>query len=173
MANTYTLISSTTVGVGGTASVSFSSIPSTYTDLILKISSRTIRSGIVTDSIWLKLNNTTTNYTNRFLSVQGTGSTIVTTTNPLENYSSSTGSGALANTFSNAEFYIANYASANNKSASSEGIGPTNVSSTQQLAHATHLWTDTTAVSSIICVPGYSATILENSSFYLYGIKKS
>jgi hypothetical protein len=173
MANTYTLISSTTVGVGGTASVSFSSIPSTYTDLILKISSRTIRSGIVTDSIWLKLNNTTANYANKFSNTNGTTIAVTTTGNPLEQYGSSAGSGALANTFANAEFYIANYASANNKSVSSEGVVPTNVAASQQMSLVTHLWSDTTAVSSIICVPGYSATILENSSFYLYGIKKS
>ena len=40
MANTYTLIASNTVGSGGAASISFSSIPSTYTDLLVKISTR-------------------------------------------------------------------------------------------------------------------------------------
>ena len=41
MANpTMTLIASNTVGSGGVASVTFSSIPATYTDLILKSSSR-------------------------------------------------------------------------------------------------------------------------------------
>ena len=40
MANTYELISSVTVGAGGTTSVSFASIPQTYTDLKLVGSAR-------------------------------------------------------------------------------------------------------------------------------------
>ena len=36
MATTYTLISSVTVGSGGAANIEFTSIPSTYTDLLLK-----------------------------------------------------------------------------------------------------------------------------------------
>jgi hypothetical protein len=34
MANTYTLISSVTVGSGGTCNIEFTSIPATYTDLV-------------------------------------------------------------------------------------------------------------------------------------------
>ena len=37
---TYTLISSVTVGAGGASSIDFTSIPSTYTDLLVKISAR-------------------------------------------------------------------------------------------------------------------------------------
>jgi len=40
MANTYTLIASSTVGSGGAATVSFSSITATYTDLCLLASVR-------------------------------------------------------------------------------------------------------------------------------------
>jgi hypothetical protein len=173
MPNTFTLIASTTVGSGGASSVVFSSIPATYTDLVLKISSRTDRVGIVTDSIWIKLNNTSTNYASKFINTQGTSGAVTTTVNPLEQYSSSAGSGGLANTFSNAEFYIANYASAINKSASSEGVVNTNVASVQNLSVATLSWTDTTAISSMTLVPGYGTTILENSTFHLYGIKNS
>ncbi|CAB4173630.1 hypothetical protein UFOVP973_1, partial [uncultured Caudovirales phage] len=45
MANTYVLLNSNTVGVGGTASVTFSSIPQTYTDLMVRISARSTLSG--------------------------------------------------------------------------------------------------------------------------------
>ena len=44
MPNTMTLISSSTVGSGGTASISFSSIPNTYTDLVVKLSVRSTAS---------------------------------------------------------------------------------------------------------------------------------
>ena len=41
MADTYTLISSVTVGAGGASSIDFTSIPATYTDLLVKFSLRT------------------------------------------------------------------------------------------------------------------------------------
>jgi hypothetical protein len=44
MANTYTLIASSTVSAGGVSSIDFTSIPSTYTDLCLKLSIRTAAS---------------------------------------------------------------------------------------------------------------------------------
>ena len=46
MATTYTLISSVTVGATAVASVEFTSIPATYTDLVVFLSSRsdTLRS---------------------------------------------------------------------------------------------------------------------------------
>jgi hypothetical protein len=44
MAITYTLISSVTVGAGGAASMSFTSIPSTYTDLVVFCSGRAANS---------------------------------------------------------------------------------------------------------------------------------
>jgi len=40
MATTYTLISSVTVGSGGAATMTFSSIPQTYTDLLVRVSAR-------------------------------------------------------------------------------------------------------------------------------------
>jgi hypothetical protein len=42
---TYTLINSVTVGSGGAASMEFTSIPSTYTDLVVKISGRSDNTG--------------------------------------------------------------------------------------------------------------------------------
>ena len=56
MANTYTLISSVTVGSGGAANIEFTSIPATYTDLLLKLSTRTTRS-TATDSNKLTVNS--------------------------------------------------------------------------------------------------------------------
>ena len=40
MANTYVLIASSTIGSGGGSSFDFTSIPSTYTDLLVKYSCR-------------------------------------------------------------------------------------------------------------------------------------
>ena len=40
MANTFVLLASTTVGSGGASSIDFTSIPATYTDLVVKVSGR-------------------------------------------------------------------------------------------------------------------------------------
>jgi hypothetical protein len=40
MALTYTAIKTVTVGSGGAANIDFTSIPQTYTDLVLKVSAR-------------------------------------------------------------------------------------------------------------------------------------
>ena len=40
MATTFTKIASVTVGSGGASSIDFTSIPSTYTDLCVKLSTR-------------------------------------------------------------------------------------------------------------------------------------
>ena len=45
MANTYTLIASSTVGSGGAANIEFTSIPATYTDLLIKMSARAATGG--------------------------------------------------------------------------------------------------------------------------------
>ena len=37
MANTYVAIATVTVGSGGAASIDFTSIPATYTDLVVKL----------------------------------------------------------------------------------------------------------------------------------------
>jgi hypothetical protein len=47
MANTFTLIASSTVGSGGAASIDFTSISSTYTDLVVKLSLRNTEDTII------------------------------------------------------------------------------------------------------------------------------
>jgi len=71
MANTYQAIATVTVGSGGAANITFSSIPQTYTDLCLFISARSEVAGNFSDEV-IKLNNTTSSYTNRY--IYGNGS---------------------------------------------------------------------------------------------------
>ena len=52
MAGTYKLIGSVTVGAGGAANIDFTSIPSTYTDLAIKVSYRsTATPGVAVDNL--------------------------------------------------------------------------------------------------------------------------
>ena len=162
MANTYTLISSVTVGSGGTPSVTLSSIPATYTDLLVKCSvSAASSNGFV-----MSINGSSSNFTYRLL--EGDGATAAS-------YNSTTGRVAYAfssaTIFSNVEIYIPNYAGSNNKSFSTDAVSEQNATTAYADLTAS-LWSQTTAINSL----GFSFSagdIREHSTFYLYGISNA
>jgi hypothetical protein len=168
MATTFTLISSVSVGVLGAASMEFTSIPSTYTDLLIKISGRTNYVGIV-DGAVVRFNNDTTsgNYTARRLI--GSGSAATSDTNNTGAFA--VGSTATANTFANCEMYIPNYAGSSYKSASVDNVAETNAT-TQYMGLAAFLWSNTGAITSIK-ISGESGSFVQYSTATLYGINKS
>jgi hypothetical protein len=171
MANTFELIASSTVGSGGVSSIDFTSIPSTYTDLCLKVSLRTNRVDI-NDGVRVKINNSTTTYTQRALYGNGTSASSYTDTLPLENGAGANASTSTASTFSNTEWYFPNYAGSNYKSVSSDGVVENNATGGIQNMVA-NLWSTVTAISSLIIIPGYGTTILQYSTAYLYGVKNA
>jgi hypothetical protein len=165
MANTFELIASSTVGSGGAASIDFTSIPSTFTDLCVKVSIRNVND---TPSVYVRFNGTTTNHSDRWL--YGSGSFADSTTNAniemLLNRSSSTSS-----TFANAEIYIPNYAGSTNKSVSIDAVSENNGT----LAYAqldAGLWSDTAAITEIKLIAA-SGNIAQHSTAYLYGVKNA
>jgi|LakMenE01Jun11ns_1017448.scaffolds.fasta_scaffold9957205_6 hypothetical protein len=172
MANTYNLIASSTVGSGGTASVTFSSIPGTYTDLIIKASLRT--SGAV-GSYRTTFNSSSTGYSERLL--YGTGTAVASAASASGTYINwviNTNEGSsTTSTFSNCEFYIPNYASSNNKPMFSENVTEQNGTGATAYLDAA-LWANSAAITSItFALQGTSPLFVENSTFYLYGIKNS
>ena len=78
MANTYVAIATVTVGSGGAANITFSSIPQTYTDLLLSLSLRGAASQSFNDNL-IKFNSSTANYTNRY--IYGNGASAFTGSN--------------------------------------------------------------------------------------------
>ena len=162
MANTYTLIASNTVGSGGVSSVTFSSIPSTYTDLLLKASVN----GASLASLAVSYNGSTTNFTNKWL--EGNGATAASGSNAASGRFIGLPSTA-ASVFSSVEFYIPNYASANYKSYSSDSVTEANAT-TAYADLIAGLWSDTAAITSI-AISG--TTLSQYSTFYLYGISKT
>lgn len=179
MPNTYTLIASSTVGSGGAASISFTSIPSTYTDLLLKVSGRSDRAVFSFCYMRMRFNSSTSNYTYKIL--QGDGSTA----SSLDQSNAGLFSNGLlvggtsqsnntASTFSSTEVYIPNYAGSTNKSISAEGV--TEANQANMLAVFTAgLWSDSAAITSISVVPWQSGdfNFLQYSTAYLYGISKT
>lgn len=173
MPNTYTLISSY-VATGSVSSITFSSIPSIYTDLCLKLSARQSNAAIAND-VTIQFNATASGNSNKYLygdsANPGTGTNGYT---PSLNYISiGVGNNATANTFGNVEVYLPNYSNSNYKSFSVDSVGESNNSTSVFQLMVAGLWSSTSAINQITMAAASSANFLQYSTAYLYGIKKS
>jgi hypothetical protein len=156
------LIETVTVGSGGAASITFSSIPATFTDLYLVMS---LRNTVATSTGTLAL-NTGGIYTRRRL--LGDGSSASSDT-PSSDYlcSSSTDT---ASTFGTTGIYIPNYTSSVAKSYSVDTVSENNATTAYQILIA-GLWSGTDAVTTITLTPqGASADWAQYSSASLFGV---
>ena len=166
MAN-YIPISTVTVGSGGAASISFTGIPQTYTDLIIKFSGR-LATGTI-NSISMSFNGSSANFSNRYL--QGSGAAAYSFSRSdyylihMVNEANST-----ANTFSNVEITIPNYTSANNKSFSIDSVTEANATS-ESMALTAGLWSNTSPITSVT-LTGDANNLAQYSTATLYGIRK-
>ena len=168
MANTYKAIATVTVGSGGASSIEFTSIPSTYTDLIVKISTRDNRGGSQ-NGYFISINGSTSNFSAKQIQADGSSTPASFGIARLIGYSPTTS--GTASTFSNSEFYFPNYAGSNNKSISADAIQENNQTTAYILVGA-HLWSNTAAITSITFTPD-TASFVQYSTATLYGIKNS
>ena len=165
---TYQLISSVTVGAGGASSIDFTSIPATYTDLVIKFSNRTNNTGSG-NGFSITLNSSSTGYTRR--SIYGDGSAAASNSGSTNSFGWVDGTTETANTFANVEIYIPNYAGSNYKSLSNDAVMENNATAAySQLAAM--LWSNTAAITSISLTPGVGSWV-QYTNAYLYGIKNS
>lgn len=170
MANTYTLISAQTLA-SSAASVTFSSIPATYTDLVLRVSARTDQSGVSVSTIVTINGDTATNYSRIILQGNGSAASSSSSSSAANTRILTQGTTATASTFGNTEIYIPSYTVSQNKPFSSFVVTETNATATDMLAQA-HLWRNTAAITSIVFSLS-AGNFVSGSSFYLYGIKNS
>lgn len=169
MATTYQIITSVTVGSGGASSIDFSSIPQTYNDLVIKLSTRSTWTGNPTwADTQLRPNGSTTNLALR--SVFGYGSTVASNTDANVTGGFANNDSTTSNTFSSTEIYIPNYTSSYNKSWYLDTITETNGSNAMQWMAAC-LWANSSAITSISLVP--QGSFKQYSTATLYGIKNS
>ncbi len=170
MANTYTLISSNTL-TSSAASVTFSSIPATYTDLVLRISARSAEVATIT-SIELEFNATASGYS--FTRLRGNGSAASSSRASSQTQltvGTIPAASATSNTFGSIEVYLPSYTASQNKPISGFNVGENNATAADIYTHA-GLWSNTATISSIILDLG-GQNFVSGSSFYLYGIKNS
>ena len=170
MPNTYTLLETITVGAAGASSVTFNSIPQTgYTDLVIKGSIRTSYSG-TEGSLCIGFNGSTANFTLMMLRGSGAAASSFTRTTFSENRISYINAvGGTASTFSNVEIYVPNYASANYKSISVDGVMEANAT-TAYSALTAGLWSQTAAITSLNFTVGSADNFAQYSTFSLYGV---
>jgi hypothetical protein len=165
-----TLIASSTVGSGGAASIDFNSIPSTYTDLCLKVSGR-MDNAANSNDIFFKFNTSTSSFTAKYL--QGTGSSTPGSGSYAQFAGETNSASSTASTFSNFEVYIPNYAGSTNKSYSGDSVTELNSATNNQLFMIAGLWSNTTAINQITMYSATGANFVQFSTAYLYGIKNS
>lgn len=175
MADTFVKIASVTVGAGGASSIDFTSIPSTYTDLCVKLSLRTNKSSGSSDSVFLRMNGDTGSTSYKYRYLYGSGSSTASGANGGSgdqwsylgdaNITSST-----SNTFSSADVYIPNYAGSNQKSVSNDIVMENN-STTAYATLAANLWTSTSAITSLSFIT--TSQFVQYSTATLYGILKA
>jgi hypothetical protein len=168
MANTYNLISSVTVGSGGPSTIDFTSIPATYTDLVLKLSAR---SATTNGDLKINFNSVTTGYTRTV--VGGSGSAAYSGFASDSWIGLIPGTSQTSNTFANTEIYIPNYAGSTYKSFLVDNVIENNATESYMNLIA-RLWSSTAAINSIsLSALSSSVTFAQYSTAYLYGISNA
>lgn len=170
MANTFELIEAKTLTTSA-ASITFSSIPATYTDLVIKYSLRDSQTGYNYGGTIVKFNGSSSGYSERLLYGNGTTAYSVSSSGTYISFLETAQAGATASTFANGEIYIPNYLSSNYKSVSSDVVTETNATDAYA-GLAAHLWSNTAAITSVSIAPT-GGTFVTYSTAYLYGIKNS
>ncbi len=177
MATSFEKIAVVTVGSGGTNTITFSSIPQTYTDLVLKTSLRgdTTNSDIGITGFqthYLRLNNNLSNlHSGRYF--QSNGSAASSGSNGPETIwhaPGSTNSSVTSSVFSSGDLVIPNYTSGGNKSGAIDMVGENN-GTTSGMFLSGFSFTSTAAVTQIDILAS-SGNFVEYSTATLYGIKK-
>jgi hypothetical protein len=173
MANTMTLISATTLS-SAASSIVFSSIPSTYTDLCVKMSLRSSDASAFVN-FTMRFNGTSGGTAYSTMLLYGSGSAAVTAANASAaqiDYGFQDGAGATANTFANIEFYMPNYANTSyNKSLSLDQSQENNTTAAYG-GFIAGLYASTSAINQI-GIYSTAGNFVTNSTAYLYGIKSS
>jgi len=156
-------IQTVTVGAGGAASIDFTNIPQTYTDLHLLVS---LREESSTSAVaFIKFNNATANRSERY--IQGNGSSATSGTTSVLQFIVCQPSDT-ASTFGNASIYIPNYTSSNFKSVSSDSVSENNATSAFSRLVA-GLWADTSAINQITITTD-TGDVAQYSTATLYGV---
>jgi hypothetical protein len=163
MANTHKKIQTVTVGAGGAASIAFTSIPQTYTDLVIRLSGRSSN-----PYIDINFNSLATNFYALYGGGTGTALASGTQAKFLGAVSSTSNT---ANAFGSMDIVIANYASSQYKVYRATSAQETNATAAEMYM-VSGLWSNTAAITSVQIIPAGSGTFSQYTTATLYGVFK-
>ena len=171
MANTFEQIGTTQTVSTAVASIAFTDIPATYTDLVVYISCRTSDTEYGGANLSLLINGVSTNRIHYRLyavgsspgadSNTGAPTLAVTTTNNLT-----------ANAFGATTYYLQNYAGNQYKSWRTDSAGANNSTSNIETDYCSGRWASTAAITSLTFSVSTATNFMTHSTFSLYGILK-
>ena len=169
--NSYESISTITVGSGGSSSISFSSIPSTYKHLQIRAIGRTARAS-TTDDIKINFNSdSSSTYARHYF--YGNGSTVAagavssTTAGYVTEFPANSSG---ANIFGGFVMDILDYTNTS-KYKTIRTLGGNDQNGSGDVFFASSLWQSTSAITQIDLASFNAANISQYSQFALYGIK--
>jgi hypothetical protein len=153
------------------ASVTFSAIPATYTDLVIKTSLRH-NAASTQDTFLITAINGATGFSNIW--IRGDGASVISssaTPSSASYVGQIPGATATSDTFDNTEIYIPSYTASQNKPFSTFSVQENNAT-TAYMGVTAGLWSNTAAITSI-AFSANGQSFVSGSSFYLYGISST
>lgn len=165
-------IATVAVGSGGSASITFSSIPSTYTHLQIRCLIRTTQTGDITGSYisWSYNSDTSANYAYHVVKGTGSGTSAGALTSQTGTFAERFTTGfQSANTFGVGIIDILDYANTN-KNKTARTLAGWDSNGSGQIAFNSELWASTSAINRIDIYPPAN-NFAQYSHFALYGIK--
>lgn len=164
-------IATVTVGAGGSANIEFTSIPSTYTHLQLRLIGRSNRSANF-DVMRLRCNTDSgSNYAYHTLYGDGTSVSATAQTSQTElSFNRLAGNNATANDFGVMVIDLLDYKNTN-KYKTVRNLGGADNNGSGEIYFESGLWMSTSAITSIKIYPGVGTSFNQYSTAALYGIK--
>jgi hypothetical protein len=168
--SSYFQIATTTVGSGGTATITFSSIPATYTHLQIRGICKTDRADD-NDLVKMRFNSDTgSNYSQHYLLGSGSAASTGGSASASSIMTISGAGNNVANAFGVGVIDILDYKDTN-KYKSVRTLGGYETNSTGFVSLYTGAWFSTSAITSIQLSPNIGSNFNQYSQFALYGIK--
>jgi hypothetical protein len=169
--SSYESIATFTLASSGT--VTFSSIPGTYSSLQLRYIARSARTGATTDELAIRLNSDSgSNYARHRLSGDGATASATGQASQVEiSYNQVPTADSAASIFGAGIIDILDYADTS-KNKTVRSLNGYDSNGTGQVRLTSGLWmNNTTAITGITILSANSANLAQYSSFTLYGIK--
>jgi len=170
--NNFSSIATVTVGSGGASSITFSSIPSTYTHLQIRAITRSNRTDDINDAFNVQLNGDSgSNYKAHTLYGNGSNAyAFAAGGSGMYIGIWQTSSTSTANVFGTAIIDILDYTNTNKNKVAKALTGMDQNNSNGVIGFQSGLWLNTASVNSLTFTPVYGTGFVQYTTFALYGV---